>query len=92
MTGWCTLMGIPNGRVFFPSAKGFFIEQCSWFPGEDFLRQGAKVCAYSVRIKFPNAFKTLKICIHKLKEINTRQMQKIKFHIYCRNSIIPSTN
>jgi hypothetical protein len=23
MTGWRTLMGIPNGRVFSPSAKGF---------------------------------------------------------------------
>jgi hypothetical protein len=65
MTGWRTLMGIPNGRVFSPSAKGFFIEQCSWFPGEDFLRQRAKVCAYSAKVKFPNAFKTLKIRMHK---------------------------
>jgi hypothetical protein len=23
MTGWHTLMGIPNGRVFSPNAKGF---------------------------------------------------------------------
>jgi hypothetical protein len=23
MTGWRALMGIPNGRVFSPSAKGF---------------------------------------------------------------------
>jgi hypothetical protein len=23
MTGWRTLMGIPNGRVFSPNAKGF---------------------------------------------------------------------
>jgi hypothetical protein len=23
MTGWPTLMGIPNGRVFSPNAKGF---------------------------------------------------------------------
>jgi hypothetical protein len=23
MTGWCTLMGIPNGRVFSPNAKVF---------------------------------------------------------------------
>jgi hypothetical protein len=37
MIGWRTLMGIPNGRVFSPDAKGFFIEQCSWFPNEDFL-------------------------------------------------------
>jgi hypothetical protein len=26
MTGWRTLMGIPNSRVFSPSAKVFFIE------------------------------------------------------------------
>jgi hypothetical protein len=92
MTGWRTLMGIPNGRVFSPSAKGFFIEQCSWFPSEDFLCQGAKVCVYSAKVKFPNAFKMLKIRMHRSKEFNTRQIQKIKFHIYCRNSIIPSTN
>jgi hypothetical protein len=23
MTGWCALMGIPNGGVFSPNAKGF---------------------------------------------------------------------
>jgi hypothetical protein len=23
MTSWCTLMGIPNGKVFSPNAKGF---------------------------------------------------------------------
>jgi hypothetical protein len=47
---------------------------------------------YSAKVKFPNAFKMLKIRMHRSKEINTRQIQKIKFHIYCRNSIIPSTN
>jgi hypothetical protein len=37
-------------------AKGFLIEQCSWLPNEDFLRilrQGARVCAYSARVKVP---------------------------------------
>jgi hypothetical protein len=38
MTGWCALMGIPNGRGFSPDAKGSFIEQCSWLPNKDFLR------------------------------------------------------
>jgi hypothetical protein len=54
MTGWRTLMGIPNCKVFSPNAKGFFIEQCSWFPNEDFLwilRKGARVCAYSAKVK-----------------------------------------
>jgi hypothetical protein len=37
MTGRRTLMGIPNGRVL-PECEGFFIEQCSWIPNEDFLR------------------------------------------------------
>jgi hypothetical protein len=34
--------------------RRFFIEQCSWLPNEDFLwilRQGARVCAYSARVK-----------------------------------------
>jgi hypothetical protein len=56
MTGWHAIMGIPNGGGFSPNAKGFPIEQCSWFPDEDFLRilrQGARVCAYSARVKVP---------------------------------------
>jgi hypothetical protein len=56
MTGWRALMGIPNGGGFSPNAKGFFIEQCSWFPDEDFLRilrQEARVCAYLARVKVP---------------------------------------
>jgi hypothetical protein len=85
-------MGIPNGRVFSPSAKGFSLKQCSWFLAEDFLRQGAKICVYSAKVKFPNAFEMLKIRMHGSKEIDTRKIQKMKFHIYCRNSIIPSTN
>jgi hypothetical protein len=56
MTGWRALMGIPNGGGFSPNAKGFSIEQCSWLLNKDFLRilrQGARVCAYSARVKVP---------------------------------------
>jgi hypothetical protein len=56
MLGWRALMGIPNGRGFSPNAKGFFIEQCSCLPNKDFLqilRQGARVYAYSARVKVP---------------------------------------
>jgi hypothetical protein len=54
MTGWRALMGIPNGGVFSLNVKGFSIEQCSWLPNKDFLRiprQGARVYAYSARVK-----------------------------------------
>jgi hypothetical protein len=74
MTGWRTLMGIPNGRVFSPNAKGFFIEQCSWLSNEDFLRilhQGTRV---------PECVQNSKVRMHKSKEIITTQMQEIKFH------------
>jgi hypothetical protein len=56
MTGWRALMGIPNGGGLYLNAKGFPIEQCSWLPNEDFLWivcQGARVCAYSARVKVP---------------------------------------
>jgi hypothetical protein len=50
-------MRIPNDEGFFSlDAKGFFIEKCSWFPNEDFLRilrQGTRLCAYSARGKVP---------------------------------------
>jgi hypothetical protein len=56
MTGWHALMGIPNSGGFSLDAKGFFIKHCSWLPNKDFLRilrQGARVCAYSARVKVP---------------------------------------
>jgi hypothetical protein len=77
MTGWRTLMGIPNGRVFSPNAKGFLIEQCSWLLNEDFLRilrQGTRVCAYSTRIKVPECVQNSKVRMHKSKEIVRTQM------------------
>jgi hypothetical protein len=54
MTGWRALMGIPNGGGFPWMRRVFFIEQCSWLQNKDFLRilrQGARVCAYSPRVK-----------------------------------------
>jgi hypothetical protein len=95
MTGWRALMGIPNDGGFSPNVKGFFIEQCSWLPNKDFLRilcQGARVCAYSARVKVPECVQGSEDSCAQVKEIITRQMQKIKFHIYCRNSNIPITN
>jgi hypothetical protein len=95
MTGWHALMGITNGGGFSLDAKGFFIEQCSWLPNKDFmriLRQGAGVCAYSARGKVPEYVQNSENSYAQIKEIITRQIQKIKFHLYCQNSITPSTN
>jgi hypothetical protein len=49
----------------------FSSEQCSWLLNEDFmriLRQRARVCAYLARGRFLNAFKIVKIRMHKLKK------------------------
>jgi hypothetical protein len=54
MIGWRTLMGIPNGRVFSPNAKGFSLNSVHGSPNEDFLRiqrQGTRVWAYSAKMK-----------------------------------------
>jgi hypothetical protein len=88
-------MRIPNDGVFFFECLKSFQQNSVFDSRMDFLwilRQGAKVCACSAKVKFPNAFKILKVRMHGSKEINARQIQKIKFYIYCRNSIIPSTN
>jgi hypothetical protein len=95
MTGWRALMGIPNGGGFSLDAKGFFIEQCSWLPNKDFLRilrHGARVCAYSARGRVPECIQDSEDSYAQIKEVVTRQIQKIKFHLYCRNSITLSTN
>jgi hypothetical protein len=95
MTGWRALMGIPNSGGFSLDAKGFFIEQCSWLPNEDFLRilhQGARVCAYSARVKVPECVQDSGDSYAQIKEIITREVRKIKFHLYYRNSITPSGN
>jgi hypothetical protein len=95
MTGWRALMGIPNSGGFSLNAKGFSIEQCSWLPNKDFLRilcQGARVCAYSSRVKVPECVQDSEDLYAQIKKFITGQIQKIKFHLYCRNSNIPSTN
>jgi hypothetical protein len=92
MTGWRTLMGIPNGRDFSPSAKVFSLNSVHVSRARIFCAKGQELVRIRLRSKFPNAFEMLKIRVHKSKEINTRQMQRINFHIYCRNSIISSTN
>jgi hypothetical protein len=42
--------GNTKQQGFLLECEGFFVEQCSWFPNEDFLRilrQGTRVCACS---------------------------------------------
>jgi hypothetical protein len=80
-------MAYINGNTkrqgFLPECEGFFIEQCSWLPNEDFLRilhQGTRVCAYSARIKVPKCVQNSKVRMHKSKEIIATQMQEINFH------------
>jgi hypothetical protein len=88
MTGWRALMGLPNGGGFSLDAKGFFIEQCSWLPNKNFLRilrQGARGCAYSARVKVPECVQDSEDSYAQIKEIITRQIHKIssllqKFH------------
>jgi hypothetical protein len=95
MTGWCALMGILNSGGVSLDAKGFSFEQCLWLPNKDFLRilrQGARVCAYSARGRVPECVQDSEDSYAQIKEFITRQIQKIKFHLYCRNSITPSTN
>jgi hypothetical protein len=80
------LDGNAKRRGFSLNAKGFSIEQCSWLPNKDFLRilcQGARVCAYSARVKVPECIQGSEDSCAQVKEIITRQMQKIKFYIYC---------
>jgi hypothetical protein len=95
MTGWRALMGIPNDGGFFLGCEGFFIKQYSWLPIKDFLRilrQGSRVCTYSARAKVPECIQNSEDSYAQIKEVIARQIQKIKFHLYCRNSITPSTN
>jgi hypothetical protein len=50
---------------------------------EDFLRQGARVCAYSARGKVPECVQNSEDSYAQIKEVITRRIQKIKFHFYC---------
>jgi hypothetical protein len=95
MTGWRALMGIPNGRVFPWMRRVFSLNSVHGPRIRIFCGFYAKVQEFvHIRLeeKFPNAFKAVKIRMHKIKEVITKQIQKIKFHLYCRNSIAPSTN
>jgi hypothetical protein len=95
MTGWRALMGIPNGGGFSPNEKGFSLNSIHgsrmWiFCG--FYAKKQEFVRIRLEEKFPNMFETVKIHMHKSKKIIMRQIRKIKFHLYCRNSITPSTN
>jgi hypothetical protein len=79
MTGWRTLMGIPNDRVFSPNAKGFSLNSVHGsrmriFCG--FYAKGTRVCAYSAQLKVPECVQNSKI-----RMINRRKSSQHK----CRN-------
>jgi hypothetical protein len=71
MTGWSALMGIPNGGGFSLDAKGFSLNSVHGSRIRIFCGFYAKRQEF-VRIRleeeFPNAFKTVKILMHKLKK------------------------
>jgi hypothetical protein len=81
-------MGIPNGRGFSLDVKGFYIGTMFMAPE----CRGARVCAYSVRGKVPECVQDSEDSYAQIKEVITRQIQKINFHFYYRNSITLSTN
>jgi hypothetical protein len=95
MTGWRALMGIPNGGVFPWMRRVFSLNSAYGSQRRIFCGFYAKEEEF-VRIrleeKFPNVFKIVKVRMDKIKKVITRQTQKIKFHLYCRNFVIPSTN
>jgi hypothetical protein len=79
MTGWRTLMGIPNDRVFFPNAKGFSLNSVHGsrmriFCG--FYAKGTRVCAYLAWMKVPECVQNSKV-----RMINRRKLLQHK----CRN-------
>jgi hypothetical protein len=96
MTGWRALMGIPNGGVFSLDVKVFFSlnnvhgSRIRIFYG--FYAKEQEFCAYSARGKVPECVQDSENLYAQIKEVITRQIRKIKFHLYCRNSITPSTN
>jgi hypothetical protein len=89
-------MGIPNDWVFSSKAKAFFIEQCLWFPNEDFLwilRQGTGVFACSAKIKFPDSLKNSKDSHPQAKRDHHNTNIGIKISLFIAEiSNIPSTN
>jgi hypothetical protein len=57
-----------------------------------FYAKEQEFCAYSARWKVPKCVRDSENSYAQIKEIITRQIRKIKFHLYCQNSITPSTN
>jgi hypothetical protein len=77
MTGWRTLMRIPNGRVFSPNAKGFSLNSVHGSRMRIFYglyAKGTRVCAYSARIKVPECVQNSKI-----RMINRRKSSQHKY-------------
>jgi hypothetical protein len=72
MTGWRALMGIPNGGGFFIGCEGFFHQnnihgsRMKIFCG--FYAKEQEFARIRLEERFPNAFKTVKIHMHKLKK------------------------
>jgi hypothetical protein len=89
------VIGIPNGRFFFPNAKGFhwtvfMVPELKIFCG--FCAKGQEFLRVRLRKGSRIHSKNSKVRIRKHKGIITKQAQKLKFFIYCWNSSIPSTN
>jgi hypothetical protein len=80
MTGWRALMGIPNGGGFSLDAKGFFHQNsvhgsrmkilCGFYAKE---QEFARI---RLEERFPNAFKIVKICMHKLKKSSQDEYER----------------
>jgi hypothetical protein len=49
-----------------------------------FYAKGQKFVCIRLEEKFPNVFKTMKIRMHKLGKVITRQLQKINFHFIAK--------
>jgi hypothetical protein len=53
------------------------------WPNKSSIWQGARVCVYSARVKVLKCVQDSEDLYAQVKEIITRQIQKIKFHLYC---------
>jgi hypothetical protein len=57
-----------------------------------FCAKGQEFVRIQRKEKFPNALKNNEDSYAQIEEVITRQIQKINFYLYCRNSVTPSTN
>jgi hypothetical protein len=80
MTGRRALMGIPNGWGFFLDAKCFFDEIVFMRILCGFCNKEQKFVRIRLVEKFPNAFKTMKIRMHKLEKLSRQLQDKFSFH------------